>query len=138
KSTPTAAGYFTVFAAFFRKKGIVTALAFLLLYRFSEAQLLKLVAPFLLDGRDTGGLGLSTQQVGILYGTIGVIALTIGGILGGLAIARFGLRRLLWPMLLAMTVPNAVFVFLALTQPTSATVIASALAAEQFGYGFGF
>ena len=138
KSTPLAAGYFAVFAAFFRKKGIVGALAFLLLYRFSEAQLLKLVAPFLLDGRDAGGLGLSTQQVGILYGTIGVIALTLGGILGGVAIARFGLRRLLWPMLLAMTVPNAVFVFLAHAQPASATVVAAALAAEQFGYGFGF
>jgi PAT family beta-lactamase induction signal transducer AmpG len=138
KSTPVSAGYFTVFAAFFRKKGIVTALAFLLLYRFSEAQLLKLVAPFLLDGRDAGGLGLNTQQVGILYGTIGVIALTIGGILGGVAIARFGLRRLLWPMLLALTLPNAVFVFLALTQPAGATIVAAALAVEQFGYGFGF
>lgn len=137
-TAPLAAGYLAVFAAFFRKKGIVGALAFLLLYRFSEAQLLKLVAPFLLDSRDAGGLGLSTQQVGILYGTVGVIALTLGGILGGVAIARFGLRRLLWPMLLAMTVPNVVFVFLAHAQPASANVVAAALAAEQFGYGFGF
>lgn len=132
------AGYIAVFAAFFRKKGIVAALAFLLLYRFAEAQLLKLVAPFLLDGRETGGLGLNTQQLGILYGTIGVVALTLGGILGGLAISRFGLRRLLWPMVLSMSVPNLVFVFLALAQPASATVIGAALAAEQFGYGFGF
>lgn len=138
QSSPFATGYFAVFAAFFRKKGIVAALAFLLLYRFAEAQLLKLVAPFLLDGRDDGGLGLTTQEVGILYGTVGVIALTLGGILGGLAIARFGLRRLLWPMVLSMSVPNAVFVFLALTQPASATLVGAALAAEQFGYGFGF
>ncbi len=133
-----AAGYFAVFAAFFRKKGIIAGLAFLLLYRFAEAQLLKLVVPFLLDGRESGGLGLSTQQVGLLYGTIGVIALTLGGILGGLAIARFGLRRMLWPMAALISVPNAVFVFLALGQPASAPIVAAALAAEQFGYGFGF
>ena len=132
------AGYFAVFAAFFRKKGIVAGLAFLLLYRFAEAQLLKLVVPFLLDERRTGGLGLNTQQVGILYGTIGVIALTLGGILGGLAIARFGLRKLLWPMAAFISVPNVVFVFLALGQPASATIVGAALAAEQFGYGFGF
>lgn len=138
KASHLAAGYFAVFAAFFRKKGIIAGLAFLLLYRFAEAQLLKLVVPFLLDGRETGGLGLSTQQVGLLYGTIGVIALTLGGILGGLAIARFGLRRMLWPMAALISVPNAVFVFLALGQPASAAVVATALAAEQFGYGFGF
>jgi len=138
EAAPFATGYFAVFAAFFRKKHIVSALAFLLLYRLAEAQLLKLVAPFLLDARDAGGLGLTTQQVGIIYGTIGVIALTLGGILGGLAIARFGLRRLLWPMVLSITVPNVAYVFLALTQPSSVIVIGAALAAEQFGYGFGF
>jgi len=108
------------------------------LYRFAEAQLLKLVVPFLLDARHTGGLGLSTRQVGIFYGTIGVIALTLGGILGGLAIACFGLRRMLWPMAALLSAPNAVFVFLALGQPASASIVATALAVEQFGYGFGF
>ncbi|MDI1320091.1 MAG: MFS transporter, partial [bacterium] len=118
--------------------GIKATLAFLLLYRFAEAQLLKLVTPFLLDGRDIGGLGLSTQQVGIVYGTVGVIALTVGGITGGLIISRFGLRRLLWPMIVAMYSPNVVFIALAVAQPTSATVVGTALALEQFGYGFGF
>lgn len=132
------AGYIEVFAAFFRKKGIGPILAFLLLYRFAEAQLLKLVTPFLLDGRAVGGLGLSTQQVGIIYGTIGVIALTLGGLAGGAVIARFGLKRLLWPMLLSMYTPNLVFIGLALAQPSHLLVIGSSLAIEQFGYGFGF
>jgi PAT family beta-lactamase induction signal transducer AmpG len=93
--------FLAVFAAFFRKPEIGVTLAFLLLYRLGEAQLLKLVTPFLLDARDRGGLGLSTEAVGIVYGTIGVIALTCGGLLGGWMISRHGLRRMLWPMLLA-------------------------------------
>jgi PAT family beta-lactamase induction signal transducer AmpG len=132
------ASYFAVFAEFFRKKNIGTILAFLLLYRFAEAQLLKLVPPFLLDTRAAGGLGLSTQQVGIIYGTIGVIALMLGGVAGGLAIARFGLKHLLWPMLLSMYLPNLVFIFLALARPSNLPLISAALAVEQFGYGFGF
>jgi PAT family beta-lactamase induction signal transducer AmpG len=132
------AGSFAVFAAFFRKKDIGVILAFLLLYRFAEAQLLKLVTPFLLDARSVGGLGLTTQQVGLTYGTIGVIALTLGGLAGGYVISRYGLKRLLWPMILAMYVPNVVFILLALMQPGGLYVIAGALALEQFGYGFGF
>lgn len=130
--------YLAVFAAFFRKKNIGVILAFLLLYRFAEAQLLKLVPPFLLDPRSAGGLGLSTQHVGIIYGTIGIIALMIGGLTGGVVIARFGLKRLLWPMILAMYLPNVVFIFLAITQPANLTLIGASLAVEQFGYGFGF
>jgi PAT family beta-lactamase induction signal transducer AmpG len=110
----------------------------LLLYRLAEAQLLKLVAPFLLDERARGGLGLTTQQVGLLYGTIGIIALLLGGLAGGYAISRFGLKRLLWPMLISMQLPLVVFVVLALLQPTSLALIGSALTIEQFGYGFGF
>ncbi|MBI2517664.1 MAG: AmpG family muropeptide MFS transporter [Opitutae bacterium] len=135
---PALTGFFTVFGEFFRKPGIGVTLAFLLLYRFAEAQLLKLVTPFLLDPRTDGGLGLTTQQVGIAYGTVGVIALTLGGLLGGYVISRYGLKRLLWPMILIMHVPNLVFVTLALTQPGNLLVIAGALAVEQFGYGFGF
>jgi PAT family beta-lactamase induction signal transducer AmpG len=135
---PFAAGYREVFGAFFRRPGIKVILSFLLLYRLAEAQLLKLVTPFLLDGRAIGGLGLTTQQVGIVYGTVGVIALTLGGILGGLVISRYGLKRLLWPMITAMYLPNIVFVYLAVAQPTSLLVIGSVLAVEQFGYGFGF
>ncbi len=138
RGQPLAAGFVAVFGAFFRKPGIKVILAFLLLYRFAEAQLLKLVTPFLLDGREIGGLGLTTQQVGIVYGTVGVVALTVGGIAGGVIISRLGLRRMLWPMIIAMYSPNVVFVFMALAQPTSTLVIGSALALEQFGYGFGF
>ena len=135
---PLGAGYRAVFATFFHRPGIKVILSFLLLYRFAEAQLLKLVTPFLLDGRAIGGLGLTTQQVGIVYGTVGVVALTLGGIMGGLIISRYGLKLLLWPMIFAMYLPNIIFVFLAITQPANLLVIGTALAVEQFGYGFGF
>ena len=131
-------GFAASFASFFRRKDIGRILAFLVLFRFAEAQALKLVTPFLLDPRDAGGLGLSTEDVGIVYGTLGVIALTTGGLLGGIAIARGGLRRWLWPMVVAMHVPNLVFVYLAFAQPASIVTICAALAIEQFGYGFGF
>ncbi len=127
-----------VFKAFFRQPDIARVLAFLLLYRFAEAQLLKLVTPFLLDPREAGGLGLKTQEVGIAYGTVGVIALTVGGLLGGWVISCGGLKRLLWPLVIAMHLPNLIFVLLAATQPTSLALISAAIAVEQFGYGFGF
>ncbi|HTT55965.1 MAG TPA: MFS transporter [Opitutaceae bacterium] len=132
------AGFLSVFAGFFRKPGIGAILAFLLLYRLAEAQLLKLVPPFLLDARARGGLGLTTGQVGLIYGTLGIIALLLGGLVGGYAVARFGLKRMLWFMLLSMQLPLAVFVALALGQPSSLLLIGGALTVEQFGYGFGF
>lgn len=135
---PSVAGFLRVFTVFFRKKEIPVILAFLLLYRVAEAQLAKLVSPFLLDGREAGGLGLSTQQIGVVYGTVGVVALMLGGLLGGYMISRFGLKRLLWPMILSLNLPNAVYVFLAWLQPDSLYAVGSALAVEQFGYGFGF
>ncbi len=131
-------GWWTVFAAFFRRRGIVTMLGFLLFYRFAEAQLLKLVTPFLLDARTDGGLGLSNQEVGVIYGTFGIVALTIGGLVGGWLISRFGLRRMLWGMVAAMHLPNLVFVGLATTQPVNDALITGALVLEQLGYGFGF
>ncbi|MEK8049103.1 MFS transporter [Ideonella sp. DXS22W] len=130
--------FVTVFASFLRQPGIGRVLAFLLLYRFAEAQLLKLVAPFLLDGTAAGGLGLSNQQLGLAYGTLGVAALTAGGLLGGWVISRRGLDRMLWPMVIAMHAPNLLFVALALAQPQQLGWISAALVAEQFGYGFGF
>jgi len=131
-------GYFSAFGSFFRKKHIGVILGYLLLYRLAESQLLKLATPFMLDEREIGGLGLSTQQVGIFYGTIGVLALTIGGLVGGYVVSRFGLKRLLWPMIITMHVPNAVFILLALSQPENSYLIGSAVAVEQLGYGFGF
>jgi PAT family beta-lactamase induction signal transducer AmpG len=138
RSATFQADFLEVFAAFFRRGDIVRILAFLLLYRFAEAQLLKLVTPFLLDTREVGGLGLKTQDVGIAYGTVGVIALTLGGLLGGWVISRGGLKKLLWPLMICMHAPNLLFVLLALGQPTHLAVVSAALAVEQFGYGFGF
>jgi MFS transporter, PAT family, beta-lactamase induction signal transducer AmpG len=126
------------FAAYFKRRDILLALAFLLTFRLGEAQALKLIAPFLLDPTTKGGLGLSTSQLGIVYGTWGVIALTVGGLLGGFAISRAGLRKWLWPMLFAVHIPNLAFVFLAYTQPTNTVLITAAIMIEQFGYGFGF
>ena len=130
--------FLRTFGSFFRKPRIVALLLFLLLYRFGEAQLVKLVAPFLLDPRAEGGLALSTTQVGFVYGTVGIGALTLGGILGGWMVSRHGLKAWLWPMLLAIHLPDAMFVYLAYAQPTSLPVIQLCVAIEQFGYGFGF
>ncbi len=132
------AEFFAVFASYFKKPGILVVLGFLLLYRFPEAQLLKLATPFLLDPVSEGGLGLSTKDVGIAYGTVGLTALTLGGLCGGWVISKVGLKKALWPLVLAMHVPNVAFLVLALTHPTSLAVISAALAVEQFGYGLGF
>ncbi|HEY1398645.1 MFS transporter [Roseateles sp.] len=130
--------FFRIFAAFFRKPGLAVTLGFLLLYRFPEAQLLKLATPFLLDPIDKGGLALSNKQVGLAYGTVGLIALTLGGLLGGWIISRVGLKKALWPLVLAMHLPNVVFLAMAYAHPGSLAVISAALAIEQFGYGLGF
>ena len=127
-----------VFADFFKKPAIWVIVGYLLLYRFPEAQLLKLATPFMLDPVADGGLGLSNQQVGIAYGTVGITALTCGGLLGGWVISRIGLKKALWPLILAMHVPNVIFLLLALHHPGSLWVISAALAIEQFGYGLGF
>ncbi|MFZ4650381.1 MAG: MFS transporter [Rubrivivax sp.] len=132
------ADFAAVLLAFFRRPGIVQVLAFLLLFRFAEAQLLKLVTPFMLDSREAGGLGLRTQDVGLAYGTLGAIAVTLGGLAGGWVISRGGLRRLMWPLVICMHVPNLVFVALAAWQPTSLALVSAAICVEQFGYGFGF
>jgi PAT family beta-lactamase induction signal transducer AmpG len=132
------ADFAAVLLAFFRRPGIVQVLAFLLLFRFAEAQLLKLVTPFMLDSREAGGLGLRTQDVGLAYGTLGAIAVTLGGLAGGWVISRGGLRRLMWPLVICMHVPNVVFVALAAWQPTSLALVSAAICVEQFGYGFGF
>ncbi len=130
--------FLNTFKTFFTKKGIVLALAFMLLYRLSEAMLVKLAYPFLLDPVDVGGLGLSTQKAGLAYGTIGVIALVVGGIVGGIVASRQGLKYWIWPMTLAITLPNAAYLLLAIYQPSNFLWISVAVATEQLGYGFGF
>jgi len=130
--------FFKTFGAFFAKDRIGVLLLFLLFYRFGEAQLMKLVAPFLLDAREAGGLGLTTGQVGFTYGTVGIIALTVGGLLGGFVASKHGLKAWLWPMVFIIHLPDAMFIYLAYAQPNNLFVISSAVAIEQFGYGFGF
>ena len=126
------------FSTFFQKKNVLIALLFMLLYRLPEAFLVKMMNPFLLDTAADGGLGMSTESVGIIYGTIGVAALTVGGILGGIAASRWGLKKSLWPMAMALTLPCLSFVFLAAFLPSNLWVIGSCVALDQFGYGFGF
>lgn len=126
------------FQSFFKKKDIVVALCFMLLYRLGESMLVKMASPFMLDSRETGGLGLSTSDVGMAYGTVGVIALTLGGILGGIVVSHNGLRHWMLPMALSITLPNLVYVYLAWAMPENLIVINAAVAVEQFGYGFGF
>ena len=126
------------FSLFFRKKGIVTILAFLLFYRFAETQIVKLIAPFLLDPRTKGGLGLTTSEVGIIYGTVGIVSLMLGGLLGGYAIYRKGLKFWIWVMVCAVHLPDLVYVYLSQTLPDNFYLINLCVAVEQFGYGFGF
>ena len=126
------------FVTFFRKPHVWLAMLFMLLYRLPEAFLIKMMNPFLLDPVESGGLGLPTESVGIVYGTVGVAALTVGGIIGGIAASRRGLRQSLWPMALSMTLPCLTFVYLSMAQPDGLLVISLCVLVEQFGYGYGF
>lgn len=127
-----------VWKTFFMKDGVWLALAFMLLYRLPEALSVKMLTPFLLDPPEAGGLGLSTAQSGLVYGTAGVIALTIGGILGGVYASRKGLRKSMWIMALSLALPCAVYLFLALVQPERMWIVYACVVLDQFGYGFGF
>lgn len=130
--------FLETFRTFFTKKNALTAILFMLFYRLPEAQLVKLINPFMLDPMDKGGLGLTTGEVGIIYGTIGIVGLTIGGILGGIAASQGGLKKWLWPMVCAITLPDLVYVYLSYVQPDSFSIINVCIFIEQFGYGFGF
>ena len=130
--------FLKTFGTFFQKPAIVPMLCFLLLYRLGEAQLLKMAQLFLLDSRASGGLGLATDDVGLIYGTVGVVIFMLGALLGGFVVARHGLKFWLWPMLLAIHLPDAVFIWLAYSQPSNLTLIGAGVVVEQFGYGFGF
>jgi PAT family beta-lactamase induction signal transducer AmpG len=130
--------FFATFAAFFKKHDILLILGFILTFRLGESQLLKMAVPFLKDPVAAGGLGMTTAQIGIAYSTVGVIALTLGGLAGGFLISRVGLKRCLWLMVFSVHIPDLVFVYLASAQPQNLWFISAALALEQFGYGFGF
>jgi len=133
-----ASDFFGTFTSFFRKPQIAVALLFMLLYRLPEALLVKMCPLFMLDKPEYGGLGMTTAEVGFVQGTIGVIGLTLGGILGGVAAERGGLRRWLWPMVLSITLPGAVYIPLAYFQPEGLAWVSISVFFEQFGYGFGF
>lgn len=130
--------FLDTFLSFFRKPGIGVALLFMLFYRFPEAMLTKICPLFMLESKGGGGLGLSTSELGFVQGTVGVIGLTLGGIVGGLAAARGGLKKWLWPMVWSISLPNAVYIYLSYFQPTSFFAINACVFVEQFGYGFGF
>jgi len=130
--------FIKTFVTYFQKHGIAATLTFLLLYRFAEAQLVKIAPLFLLDEREKGGIGLTTDEYGWIYGMVGMLMLTAGGILGGIVASRKGLKYWLWWMVAAMNLPNLVYVFLSQTQPDSLLIVNLAVAIEQFGYGFGF
>ena len=130
--------FLRTFISFFKRKEIIVIVLFILFYRFAEAQLVKMASPFLLDSKEVGGLALSTTQVGIVYGTVGVVALVIGGILGGIVASLKGLKFWMWWMLIAINLPDLVYVYLAATQTSNFILINICIAIEQFGYGFGF
>jgi len=127
-----------ILSVFFSKKGVVAAILFMLLFRLPEAQLAKMAQPFMLRSLEEGGLSLSTVSVGYAYGTLGVFGLLLGGIVAGWLVSKHGLRRWWWPMILAISLPDAVYIYLAYMQPSSLAIIDTCVFIEQFGYGFGF
>jgi PAT family beta-lactamase induction signal transducer AmpG len=137
EESPLQAVWSTI-AEFFKKEQIGLAVTFVLLYRFGEGQLVKLAAPFLMDTIEAGGLGLSVVDVGYINGVIGLLALTAGGILGGIVISKHGLKAWLWPMIGIMNLPNLSYWYLAAAQPDNFWVISGFVGLEKFGYGFGF
>lgn len=138
KDKSESASYWSILAQFFKLKGIIPAIAFLLFYRFSESQLTKMASPFLLDSRENGGLALSLTEKGFAYGTVGLLSLVIGGILGGIVAAKQGLKKWIWWMAISINIPNIVYIYMSYAQPSNLYLINSMIAIEQFGYGFGF
>jgi MFS transporter, PAT family, beta-lactamase induction signal transducer AmpG len=153
--------YGFIFKTYFTQEKIGVILSFILLYRFGEGMLLKMAQPFLLDKRDVGGMGFTVSDIGIMYGTFGVVALIVGGILGGWLIKKYGLKKMIWVMALSMNLPNILFLYMAYAQPhiiwnldfsflikvfggngslvyTLNPLVQACLIIEQFGYGIGF
>lgn len=130
--------FIEAFSSYFKQDKILIILLFILLYRFGESLLIKLAAPFLLDKRSLGGLEMATSDVGLIYGTIGVISLIIGSIIGGWSISKYTLKKCILPMALILNLPNIAYLYLSYIQPTNIYIIGSLVSLEQFGYGFGF
>ncbi len=130
--------YVEVFSTFFKKKGIIAGILFLLFYRMAESQLVKLASPFLLDSQEVGGLALTTAEVGFVYGTIGIVSLLLGGLLGGFLAAAHGLKKWIWWMAIGINLPDLVYVYFSYIQPDVFLLISVGIGIEQFGYGFGF
>lgn len=130
-----------MFVAFFTKfqaKETLVVLAFLLFYRFPEALLNTMTKTFLMRPNSSGGLGLSPQEYGLANGTIGLVGLLLGGILGGILVSRDGMKKWLWFMVCAITLPDVVYILLSYTLISDITVVSTCLFVEQFGYGLGF
>lgn len=123
---------------FVQKPQVVAGICFMLFYRMPEGLLAKVSTLFLVDSTVNGGLGLSDSEYGLVQGTVGIIGLTLGGILGGIVASRDGLKRWLWPMVMAITLPDIVYVYLSYALPTSLLIVNVCVFVEQFGYGFGF
>ena len=130
--------YGDIIKTYFQKPGIVQAILFLLLFRFPEAQLGKMSKLFLMDPTNLGGLALDKGDIGFIYGVVGVIGLIIGGIVGGICISRKGLKYWLWPMVIAISLPDAVYIYMSMLQPDNLYIVGSCIFIEQLGYGFGF
>ena len=130
--------YGDIIRTYFKKPGIGQAILFLLLFRFPEAQLGKMSKLFLMDPTSSGGLQLDKGDIGFIYGVVGVIGLIIGGIAGGICISRKGLKYWLWPMVIAISLPDAVYIYMSMLQPSNLYIVGSCIFIEQLGYGFGF
>jgi len=133
-----ATNFIAIFSSFFKKPGIGIAIAFILCFRLGESQLVKMAAPFMLDSAEEGGLGYTTTQVGTLFGTAGIIMLSLGGVVGGILISKDGLKKWLLPMVLSLNAPNILYAFLAITKTSSIIAVTTTVLLEKFGYGFGF
>ena len=130
--------FWNTLVTFFQKPQVWIGICFMLFYRMPEGLLAKVSALFLVDKMSNGGLGLSDVEFGMVQGTVGVIGLTLGGILGGIVASRDGLKRWLWPMVMAITIPDLVYVYLSYALPSSLLIVNICIFLEQFGYGFGF
>jgi MFS transporter, PAT family, beta-lactamase induction signal transducer AmpG len=128
---------YEIFREYFTQHRVGAVLAFIMFYRFGESMISKMGALFLMDSVESGGMGLATTDVGFIGGVVGVGALTLGGIIGGFTLSKWGLRRCLWPMVLAINVPNFLYLWASLTHPPTSAIYA-VVGVDQFGYGFGF